>query len=273
MPAVRGIARKGASRRGGRTSPSALKRSIRSAELESRPARKPLRAVREGKHLRSRVETRLGRSIGIEDEGGRVNRARAAFRTLPAVLLLVALLVGACSKGKSDAEQASAALAAGLKAHTAGRLDEAAADYRKVLVYDPRNKFAYYNLGVIEQAQGDGRSAESNYRIALTIDPDFVPALFNLAILRTAQGEGRESIDLYRHVIEIDPSYAAAHLNLGFLLVDIGQPKKGKAELAIAVGLDPSLASRIPADLVVSPAPEPSSSAGPVASGSATPSP
>jgi len=125
---------------------------------------------------------------------------------LPAVLLLVALLVGACTKGKSDAEQASAALAAGLKAHAAGRLDEAAADYRKVLVYDPRNKFAYYNLGVIEQARGDGGSAESNYRIALTIDPDFVPALFNLAILRTAQGGGRESIDLYRHVIEIDPS-------------------------------------------------------------------
>src|SRR5213593_4103543 len=82
--------------------------------------------------------------------------------------LIVLVLAGACAKGKSDAEQASAALAAGLKAHAAGRLDEAASDYRKVLVYDPRNKFAYYNLGVIEQAQGDDGSAESNYRIALT---------------------------------------------------------------------------------------------------------
>lgn len=187
--------------------------------------------------------------------------------------LIVLILAGACAKGNSDAEQASAALAAGLKAHAAGRLDEAAADYRKVLLYDPRNKFAYYNLGVIEQARGDGGSAESNYRITLTIDPDFVPALFNLAILRTAQGGGRESIDLYRHVIEIDPSYAAAHLNLGFLLVDNGQVKKGKAELAIAVGLDPSLASRIPEDLLVGPAPQPSASVGPLASGSPTPSP
>ncbi len=203
-----------------------------------------------------------------------VVRAFRGLRLWSIVLALAVLLSGACSKeGSSDAKLASAALAAGLKAHAAGRLEEAEADYRKVLVYDPRNEFAYYNLGVIEQARGDGESAESNYRIALTIDPDFVRALFNLAILRTSQGGGQESIDLYRHVIEVDPSYADAHLNLGFLLVANAELKKGKAELAVAVGLDPSLASRVPEDLLASPAPQPSGSAGPQASGSATSSP
>jgi tetratricopeptide (TPR) repeat protein len=150
-------------------------------------------------------------------------------------------------------------------------LDEAAADYRKVLVYDPRNKFAYYNLGVIEQTQGDGASAESDYRIALTIDPNFVPALFNLAILRTSSAGDREAIDLYMQVIQIDEGYAAAHLNLGFLLLDNGQERQGNAELAIAVGLDPTLADRIPEDLQTRPLPRPSHSVGPQASGSATP--
>lgn len=199
-----------------------------------------------------------------------VVRAFRGPRSQRLVLAVAVVLSGACSKTVSDAQQASVVLAAGLKAHTAGRLEEAAADYRRVLVYDPRNKFAYYNLGVIEQAQGDGGSAESNYRIALTIDQDFVPALFNLAILQTTHGGGRESIDLYRHVIELDPNYPAAHLNLGFLLVDTGQIAKGKAELAIAVELDPSLGSRIPDDLLTSPAPRPSGSAGPQASGSTT---
>ena len=202
-----------------------------------------------------------------------VVRALRDLRSWSIVLAVSVLLSGACSKDTSDAQLASAALAAGLKAHAAGRLEKAEADYRKVLVYDPRNKFAYYNLGVIEQARGDGEAAEADYRIALTIDPDFVEALFNLAILRTPQGGGRESIDLYRHVIEIDPSYADAHLNLGFLLVANGEVKKGKAELAVAVGLDPSLASRVPEDLLASPAPEPSGSAGPQASGSTTSSP
>jgi tetratricopeptide (TPR) repeat protein len=183
----------------------------------------------------------------------------------------VVLLAGACSKGKTDAEQASSALAAGLKAHAAGRLQEAEADYRKVLIYDPRNKFAYYNLGLIDETQGDAGSAESNYRIALTIDPDFVPALFNLAILRTSADSAREAIDLYKHVIQVDASYAAAHLNLGFLLVDDDQAKKGKAELAIAVGLDPTLASRIPEDLLTSAVPQPSESTGPQPTSSPSP--
>jgi tetratricopeptide (TPR) repeat protein len=216
------------------------------------------------------VEAALWRGIRRGNEDGRVDRGRPRFRTWPALLLLL-LLICACSKGTTDSDQASLALAAGLKAHAAGRLDEAAADYRKVLVYDPRNKFAYYNLGVIEQTQGDGVSAESDYRIALTIDPNFVPALFNLAILRTSSGGDREAIDLYRQVIQIDEGYAAAHLNLGFLLLDNGQERQGIAELAIAVGLDPTLADRIPEDLQTGPLPRVSHSVGSQASGSATP--
>ena len=86
-------------------------------------------------------------------------------------ILVLLLLLGACSKGASDADQARAALAAGLKAHQAGHFAEAVADYRKALIYDPRNKFAYYNLGLIDQTEGDSSSAESNYRITLSIDP------------------------------------------------------------------------------------------------------
>jgi tetratricopeptide (TPR) repeat protein len=212
----------------------------------------------------------LWRGIRRGNEDGRVDRVRAGFRTWPALLLLL-ILIGACSKGTTDSDQASFGLAAGLKAHAAAVLDEAAADYRKMLVYDPRNKFAYYNFGVIELTQGQGGSPESDDRIALTIDPNFVPALFNLAILRTSSRGDREAIDPYRQVIHIDEAYAAAHLNLGFLLLDSGQERQGNAELAIAVGLDPTLADRIPEDLQTDPLPRLSHSVGPQASGSATP--
>lgn len=47
------------------------------------------------------------------------------------------------------------------------------------------------------------------------------------------------------------PEDAGAHLNLGFLLLDSGEAREGRAELATAVGLDPSLESRIPDELVV----------------------
>lgn len=210
------------------------------------------------------------------DDSGRERIVRTArgsgLRALSSLLVLVLLAGTACGKEETEAQRASEVLAAGLKAHQEGRLDEAAADYRRVLVLDPRNKYAYYNLGLIDQTHGAAASAETNYRNALSIDPDFVPALFNLAILRTAAGDAAEAIELYRHVIEVDASYAAGHLNLGFLLIDAGQRREGKAELDIAVQLDPSLASRIPEQLPEDES-EPTESEGPAPSGSATPSP
>jgi len=153
---------------------------------------------------------------------------------------------GPCGGGQSDTEKASDALSRGLEAHVAGRLDEATAAYRETLALDPQNKFAYFNLGLIDQTQGRLDAAENNYRVALSIDPDFPSALFNLAIVRKAQGDTQEAIQLYRHVTSIAPDNAGAHLNLGLLLRDAGDTAGANAELDKAVQLDPTLQSRIP---------------------------
>jgi tetratricopeptide (TPR) repeat protein len=99
-----------------------------------------------------------------------------------------------------DAETAGAdvKLDSALEAHAEGRLEEAVRLYLRVLVLDPENKFAYYNLGLIDQTLGRTDAAASNYTDALTIDPDFGPALFDLAIIRAEQGSTDEAIDLYR---------------------------------------------------------------------------
>jgi tetratricopeptide (TPR) repeat protein len=154
--------------------------------------------------------------------------------------------VTSCSKQKSESQLASEALAAGLAAHQAGNLPEAAADYREVLVHDPNNKYAYYNLGLIDQTNGSMASADSNYSLAISIDPNYVPALYNLAIVKTAEHDLAAAIDLYERAIGAQPDYADAHLNLGFALIQKGQEKEGNAELKKAVQLDPKLAKRIP---------------------------
>lgn len=175
---------------------------------------------------------------------GRRATERTAGRAI-ALILLVAL-VGSCGKEEpTDAQLANQALERGLRAHTEGNLTGAVNAYREVLVYDPQNKFAYYNLGLIDQTEGRAESAETNYRQVLSIDPSYAPALFNLAILRTAAGAAEEAVDLYRQVVEIDPSNASAHLNLGFLLLDLGKTSQGEQQLNTAVELDPSLAERI----------------------------
>jgi tetratricopeptide (TPR) repeat protein len=168
------------------------------------------------------------------------------------IALLLVVMVGtaaACShkdNATSEADLAAAALAKGLQAHKAGNLAEAATDYREVLVHDPNNKYAYYNLGLIDQTNGSLASADSNYSLAISIDPEYVPALYNLAIVKTAEDDVAAAIDLYRTAVEVQPDYASAHLNLGFALIQNVDRKEGKAELAKAVKLDPSLADRIP---------------------------
>jgi tetratricopeptide (TPR) repeat protein len=178
---------------------------------------------------------------------------RACARTAFVLGLLVwGLFAVACSDDtEPQGGEPGPTLQEALQAHADGDLDAAADLYKQVLVLDPENKFAYYNLGLIHQTEGRLGAAAEQYQLALGIDPAFGPALFNLATVRTEEGAAEEAIDVYRQALEVNADNAAAHLNLGFLLVDNGERNEGKAELAIAVQLDPTLESRIPDELLV----------------------
>lgn len=167
---------------------------------------------------------------------------------LRAVVLTAVIALGAtaCSDGGSDsngspAELADAALSAGLKAHAAGDLDAATADYNKVLKYDPTNKYAFYNLALIDSANGNDGLAEAKYRLALESDPNYEPALFNLAILRTNADDPDEAMELYKRAVDVEPGDASAWLNLGLLQRANGQKKLGNKSVIKAIALDPSL--------------------------------
>jgi tetratricopeptide (TPR) repeat protein len=182
-----------------------------------------------------------------------------------AMLVVVLAALAACGK-QSDTQVASDAFAAGYRAQVQGRPAEAITDYKLVLSKDPRNKLAYYDLGVAQQQLGQNTAAEASYRALLQLDPNYVAALYNLAILRTAPSPA-EAEALYRHIISLQPNHTGAHLNLGFLLRTVGRVEEGNAELRTAVALDPSVAQRIPPAALATPAPPtPSAQASPTPS-------
>jgi hypothetical protein len=57
-----------------------------------------------------------------------------------------------------------------------GDLTAATTDYKETLKYDPHNKFAFYNLALIDEASGNYGLAEEKYRAALETDPAYDPA-------------------------------------------------------------------------------------------------
>ena len=87
-----------------------------------------------------------------------------------------------------------ALLQAGLAEQRAGRVVSAEEDYAMVLSLYPANKFAWYDLGVMEQQAGRINEAILLYQDALRGDPTFSPAKDNMEyIMRTHFGFARKS--------------------------------------------------------------------------------
>ena len=178
------------------------------------------------------------------------NRTSGVLRAL-ALVSVLALGATACSGDdnstdgssqvtKADAKQASSAVKAGLAAHSDGNLDKATTEYDKALEYDPKNKFAHYNLALIDEADENYGLAETKYRAALKTDPKYEPALFNLAILRT-KDDPKEAISLYKSAVVADEKDAAAWLNLGLLQRANGETASGNKNVLRAIALDSTL--------------------------------
>lgn len=123
--------------------------------------------------------------------------------------------------------------------------------FLQVIKRDPREAAAYYDLGLAYQDQHDYRDALKAYAKAQALDQNFVPVIFNRAVLYS-RTDPQLAMFLYRKAIAIQHDSPTAFLNLGLLEASQGGPllrAQAKKDLARAVRLEPSLASRIPDSL------------------------
>lgn len=118
----------------------------------------------------------------------------------------------------------------------------ASADYLAVLDRQPANSLAWYDLGVISYHDGDLAQATHDYEEAVAAKPKYVPALYNLAVL-LARSQPSRAMALYQEVLALQPGDASARYNYGLLLEAAGRTAAGKAEIARAIAMQPSLGS------------------------------
>jgi hypothetical protein len=122
------------------------------------------------------------------------NPSSRAFPTTIVMAALVPIVIGlAISQPlkQTPSVHGFALLNAGLAAQRAGHVVVAEEDYAIVLTLYPSNKFAWFDLGVMEQQAGRINEAILLYQAALRDDPNFSPPKNNLEdIMRTRFGFG-----------------------------------------------------------------------------------
>ncbi len=130
----------------------------------------------------------------------------------------------------------------GLALANAGRVEEAAEQYRRAIALQPNHAFAHDNLAAILLAQGRFAEALAHCEAAVAAAPGFFGARVNLARALAALDRGEAAEAQYRRVLAAEPEAFDALHNLGALLVSRGAAEEGEALLRRALAAKPDLA-------------------------------
>jgi tetratricopeptide (TPR) repeat protein len=142
--------------------------------------------------------------------------------------------------GQSDVTRVAALLQVGIQ--RADQKDWAAATttFQDVLAINPGNVYALYNLGVIDQTNGNSSGAIGFYSKAIAVSKTYTPAMYNKAILLEAS-DPQGALDLYKQIVSINPRASTAYLRMAFVEAEQGNQAKAKAADAKAIAINPSL--------------------------------
>jgi tetratricopeptide (TPR) repeat protein len=183
--------------------------------------------------------------------------SRPGLAAVIALLTAACLAIAGCGSGGSDhqsssrsssasangaATSAAALLSAGIAQANAKQYQAAETTFRNVLVISPRNKFAWYNLGLLAQIQNQTASALSAYSRALSIDPRYTPAMYNKAILLERK-DPHAALALYQQITSINPKAATAYLRESFVYGRLGDKRTAAQARARAIALDKRLST------------------------------
>ncbi len=130
----------------------------------------------------------------------------------------------------------------GTALHDDGRLDEAAARYRRALEIAPDYVPAFNNLGVTLRAQGRVDDAIRIYGEGLRIRGDYPDLHFNLANALLAENRVDEAAAHFRQASAAAPDSAGAQNNLGTALAEKGQLAEAAAAFERALAIEPTSA-------------------------------
>ena len=121
----------------------------------------------------------------------------------------------------------------GLSYRHLGRFDEAKKYFQEGLKRDPRNASCLFNLGFIDERQGNHASAETFFQQALKSNPDYSEALLELANLHIANRKFEDAADLLRRYVKVSRDPASAYYKLAMVERSLHQTEAAQRDLNV----------------------------------------
>lgn len=121
----------------------------------------------------------------------------------------------------------------GLAYRHLGRFDEARRNFEEGLKIDPKNVACLFNIGFIEERQGNSAVAEQKFEQALRSNPDFAEALLELANLRTKDKKFPEAAELLRKYVKVSRDPGAGYYKLAMVERSMHQMEAAQRDLNV----------------------------------------
>ena len=121
----------------------------------------------------------------------------------------------------------------GLSYRHLGRFDEARKYFQEGLKLDPHNSSCLFNMGFIEERQGNHAAAEQLFQKVLQQNPDFSEALLELANLRIANKKFDQAADLLRRYVKVSRNPATGYYKLAMVERSLHQMEAAQRDLGV----------------------------------------
>lgn len=127
--------------------------------------------------------------------------------------------------------------------HQAGRLDEAAAGYQRILLMSPDHADALHLTGVIAHQRGEHGQACEIIRRAIQVDRKSAAYHNSLGLALLSLGRNDAAVAAFRRALSLDRAYAEAHGNLGNAMMNEGRTEEAERCYRRAVAVRPDYAA------------------------------
>ena len=121
----------------------------------------------------------------------------------------------------------------GLSYRHLGRFDEAKKYFQEGLKLDPRNGSCLFNMGFIEERQGNHAAAEGYFQQALKSNPDDAEALLEMANLRIAGKKFEQAAVLLRRYVKVSRDPASGYYKLAMVERNLHQTEAAQRDLNV----------------------------------------